>query len=733
MKTILLSLISFFTFTLAAQNIGIDKVNPEEKLDVNGAVKIGMTISNTQGALRYDGLDFEGNVDGTPGGWRTLTGNSLWSPFPLGNIFYDPDGTIGNVAIGDTVFYHGKLYVRKLGVAGGNAIKGVFENSSNVVTSEGFLGFQIFNAPYLFNLGVFGKVNDDGLYNPESFGVAGNNTEGDSTNYGGYFISQGSAGMKNIGVYGLAQNAAQNWAGYFDGRTTVTEKLTVNTDTVDAEAQMQVDVPLSGNFPHLRIAAPSDQIGYGISFVNPVHEMWIGQNIGNWDDGRFQIVSGNSFHTFTMLQNGNIGLTNTGFFTPFARLQVPQNGNMNNGGLDLTQAAIFVGANMTNGMAFDQDQIETVGKDLHLNLNSTQDVLIAEGGGRVGIRADSLIADFHVGEGRTVLFGKDTIGDGTVGSKFMFFPGQGGAFRTGYLSYDGSVGNGTTFWDPDSVAWASVAIGNNTRATGTGSVALGIRSHAANFGAVALGHLSRTKGNSAVAAGYYTRADAFVSCAVGSGNVGGGSASSWVPTDPIFEVGNSIDTSSRSNALTVMKNARVGINHSNPQAMLDIEQPNQGPGNGVLLNLATIGHWETSVDNAADYNFYFNNVLKAYIRDTDGAYVQVSDRRLKSDIRPVSNVLDDVMKLQPATYRYKDSDDTAPRSYGLIAQDVLPLFPELVSEKNGYHGLAYGPVSVIAIRAIQEQQVIIDAQQHAIHQLQEQVAQLTEVVKQLLK
>jgi hypothetical protein len=165
--------------------------------------------------------------------------------------------------------------------------------------------------------------------------------------------------------------------------------------------------------------------------------------------------------------------------------------------------------------------------------------------------------------------------------------------------------------------------------------------------------------------------------------------------------------------------------------MLDIEQPNPGPGNGVLLNLSAVGHWETNVDNAADYNFYFNNVLKAYIQDTDGSYTQTSDRRLKHDIQPMGDVLSRVMQLEPSAYRYTDADPDARRSYGLIAQDVLPLFPELVSEKDGFLGIAYGPVSIIAIQAIREQQVMIDQQQEAIERLQGQVEELREVVAEM--
>ena len=132
----------------------------------------------------------------------------------------------------------------------------------------------------------------------------------------------------------------------------------------------------------------------------------------------------------------------------------------------------------------------------------------------------------------------------------------------------------------------------------------------------------------------------------------------------------------------MLKNGRVAINHHNPQSMLDIEQPNQGPGNGVLLNLSGYGHWETSVDNAADYNFYFNNTLKAYILDTDGSYHTSSDRRLKKNIQPLQPTLNKVLQLKPTTYRFRDAAENSPLSYGFIAQEVEGIFPDFVSEER---------------------------------------------------
>ena len=231
---------------------------------------------------------------------------------------------------------------------------------------------------------------------------------------------------------------------------------------------------------------------------------------------------------------------------PFARLQVPQTGSLNNGGLDVTNAAIYIGETQTQGMAFDENQIESVGDDLYLNFNSDGDVRLVEGGGKVGVN---------------------------------------------------------------------------------------------------------------------------------------------------------ISTS--------------------PQSSLHVKQLSSFSDGGIRLEYNTdTDFWETWIDVANDYNFAFNGTLKAYIQDTDGAYVSTSDRRLKQDIHPVDHVLHRMRQLQPSTYRFRAADSNA-RSTGLIAQEVQPFFPDLVVEKDGLLGVNYQGLGVMTIRAVQELADRQDAMQDEIDRLVE--------------
>ena len=82
------------------------------------------------------------------------------------------------------------------------------------------------------------------------------------------------------------------------------------------------------------------------------------------------------------------------------------------------------------------------------------------------------------------------------------------------------------------------------------------------------------------------------------------------------------------------------------------------------------------------------------------------------------------MQLQPKTYHFTNGDDPR-RSYGFLAQEVEKLFPEFVfSSEGGLKGIAYSNFSVIAVKAIQEQQQIIDRQQIQLNELLKRIEAL---------
>jgi len=58
--------------------------------------------------------------------------------------------------------------------------------------------------------------------------------------------------------------------------------------------------------------------------------------------------------------------------------------------------------------------------------------------------------------------------------------------------------------------------------------------------------------------------------------------------------------------------------------------------------------------------------------------IVVSSARYKRDIRDMGNTSDRLMELRPVTFEYKQ-DPKSERQYGLVAEEVARLYPELVS------------------------------------------------------
>jgi len=124
--------------------------------------------------------------------------------------------------------------------------------------------------------------------------------------------------------------------------------------------------------------------------------------------------------------------------------------------------------------------------------------------------------------------------------------------------------------------------------------------------------------------------------------------------------------------------------------------------------------------------FYHASGAGQFMR-LDGAWNQNSDVSLKENITELRGVLDKVMQLRPVSFDWKSS---ATPSIGFIAQDVEPVFPELVSEHTpeegkALKGLPYATFSVLAVAAIKEMKSEYDARLRA---LEEQIAALTKMV-----
>lgn len=85
--------------------LGLGTITPVEKIEVDGAIKIGNSVGDNDGTIRYTGTDFEGRKGGQ---WRSLTTNTNTDGFVQGStpdaIHYSP-ASGGRVGINEPLPY----------------------------------------------------------------------------------------------------------------------------------------------------------------------------------------------------------------------------------------------------------------------------------------------------------------------------------------------------------------------------------------------------------------------------------------------------------------------------------------------------------------------------------------------------------------------------------------------------------------------------------------------------
>jgi hypothetical protein len=210
--------------------------------------------------------------------------------------------------------------------------------------------------------------------------------------------------------------------------------------------------------------------------------------------------------------------------------------------------------------------------------------------GNVGIGTTSPVSSLHVATGGLFAV-TGTYGAGATlpagltgaGTRAFFYPNL-GAFRAGTVSgtqwdtignYSVAMGNSTT-----ASGSQSTAFGSTTVASGSNSTAFGAGAVASNYYATAMGRLTTASGYHTTAMGYYTTAAAYGDFVIGQYNVGGGTADTWVSTEPIFEIGIGTSASNKANAVTVLKNGYTGIGSTTPGTTLDVAGPVRVQGTG---------------------------------------------------------------------------------------------------------------------------------------------------------
>jgi hypothetical protein len=111
-------------------------------------------------------------------------------------------------------------------------------------------------------------------------------------------------------------------------------------------------------------------------------------------------------------------------------------------------------------------------------------------------------------------------------------------------------------------------------------------------------------------------------------------------------------------------------------------------------NVIRIGGWSASA-NRLQLDMSGNLTLA-------GDVTAYSDIRVKTNIQTIENALEKTLALRGVSYNRTDSDDKKTK-IGVIAQETLPIVPEVVNQDNdGMYNVSYGNFAGLFIEAIKE-------------------------------
>ncbi|MEP7142472.1 MAG: tail fiber domain-containing protein [Ferruginibacter sp.] len=189
----------------------------------------------------------------------------------------------------------------------------------------------------------------------------------------------------------------------------------------------------------------------------------------------------------------------------------------------------------------------------------------------------------------------------------------------------------------------------------------------------------------------------------------------------------------------------VGINNAIPAYSMDIQQINnrgivlRHPSDNNSLNTWEIYHAPNPYANlpnlASDLVLFYNGSPVGAFNNSNGAYTALSDERMKTNIETMPSMIEKIKLLKPLSYHYINNNTFNKQSLGFLAQDIEKIFPQFIHIINtegkniDYENVLavdYSGFGTVAIKAIQEQQKII-------HQQQDQIDQIKELIELLKK
>ena len=157
-------------------------------------------------------------------------------------------------------------------------------------------------------------------------------------------------------------------------------------------------------------------------------------------------------------------------------------------------------------------------------------------------------------------------------------------------------------------------------------------------------------------------------------------------------------------------NVLVGATSNASNQRLHVESAGTYGQIGLRNSGATAGkYWNVGAQSNNTFLIYNNGVAGVYLTDGATSWAGSSDENLKENIVELTGVLGKVKDFRCVEYNLI-SDETNSKKIGFIAQDWQEDYSQVVSQdENGNLGMQYTETIPVLLKAIQEQQALIES------------------------
>jgi hypothetical protein len=263
----------------------------------------------------------------------------------------------------------------------------------------------------------------------------------------------------------------------------------------------------------------------------------------------------------------------------------------------------------------------------------------------------------------------------------------------------------------------TIASGDYSHAEGSVTVASGTGSHAEGQDTTASGNNSHAEGNNTTASGDYSHSQGFETIASGLASHAGGFSNilngSIVASGTCSFAHFYIDSSGASRGAYGDYSAILGGVDNNIASGSDYSAILGGANNRIAATYSAVIA-SSGITASRNNTVYVPDLIIDGLTsvtdlqtNADGLIIDgASDVTLKNNVTTISNALDKILNLNPVSFEWKEELKLREgKVYGLIAQEVQNVIPEIVRERakgNGTLTIEYKELIPWVISAIQE-------------------------------